>query len=352
MADLMPLRDENRIIVRIGMAALQEKPRPGLYDLLFKLGLSGRRLGAGDISWQVCPAINAAGRMERAEIAAKLLMEENLKEREQLAEEIIGLNEQRKAKGEEMWALVEPMAAESLEDFGGKLALAYGENIYRGVTGIMANRLVNRFKVPAVVVSFRDDVATGSLRSTRGYDLSSILDSCADLFIDKGGHNFAAGFSMDCGKTEGEKSNWQEFLARLKTIAQTIELQDEADEGTVAIDAELPQSYLKPDILFKIIDRFEPYGEENRPLTFLAKNLLVEDISLMGKTEAKHVKLTLNAGDYKWPAIYWQAADKVKKDFDFGDRLDLVFQVNRNYFKGNEIPQLIVTDLKRSGQKS
>jgi single-stranded-DNA-specific exonuclease len=349
IADIMPLRDENRIIARIGMTALQEKPRPGLYDLLFKLGLSGRHLGAADISWQLCPAINAAGRMERPEVAAKLLMEENLKERELLADELIGLNEQRKAKGEEIWEIVEPMAGESLDGFGGKLVLAYGENIYRGVTGIMANRLVNRFKVPAAVVSFRGNVATGSLRSTRGYDLVSILDSCSDLFIDKGGHNFAAGFSMDCTKTGDGKSNWQEFLARLNTIAKTIELQDETDEDRVTIDAELPQSYLKPDIIFKIIDRFEPYGEENRPLVFLAKNLLVEDITLMGRNEAKHVKLTLNAGEYKWPAIYWQAADKVKKDFDFGDRIDLVFQVNRNYFKGNETPQMIITDLKRSG---
>jgi single-stranded-DNA-specific exonuclease len=352
MADLMPLRDENRIIVRIGMAALREKPRPGLSDLLFKLGLSGRHLGTVDISWQLCPAINAAGRMERPEVAAKLLMEENLQERENLAEEIIGLNEQRKVKGEESWALVEPMAQESLEGFGGKLALAFGENIVRGVTGIMANRLVNRFKVPAVVVSFRDNIATGSLRSTRGYDLAAILDSCADLFIDKGGHNYAAGFSMDCAKTESGKSNWQEFLSRLKTIAVNIELKDEEDDDTVTVDAELPQSYLKPDIIFKIVDRLEPYGEENKPLTFLAKNLLVEDISLMGRNGARHVKLTLNAGEYKWPAIYWQAADRVKRDFDFGDRLDLAFQVNRNYFKGSEIPQMIVSGLKRTGQDS
>jgi single-stranded-DNA-specific exonuclease len=348
MADLMPLRNENRIIARIGMKALQEKPRPGLSDLLFKLGLSGRRLGATDISWQLCPAINAAGRMEHPETAAKLLMAEDPRERESLAEEIIGFNEQRKIKGEETWELVEPMARESIEGFGGKLALAYGENIIRGVTGIMANRLVNRFKTPAVVVSFRGDVATGSMRSTRGYDLTAILDSCADLFLDRGGHNYAAGFSMNRTETKDGKSNWQEFLLRLKTISFNIELKDEADEDTVAIDAELPRSYLKPDIIFNIVDRLEPYGEENKPLTFLAKNLRVEDISLMG-TGKNHIKLTLDAGDCKWPAIYWQAADKIK-DINRGDSLDLVFQANRNYYKGNEIPQMSITGLKRGGQ--
>jgi single-stranded-DNA-specific exonuclease len=351
MADLMPLRDENRIVVRIGMKALQEKPRPGLSDLLFKLGLAGRHLGAADISWQLCPAINAAGRMEHPEVAAKLLMAEDSRERESLAEEIIGFNEQRKIKGEETWEFVEPMAQGSLEGFGGKLTLAYGENIIRGVTGVMANRLVNRFKTPAVVVSIRGNVATGSMRSTRGYDLTAILDSCADLFIDKGGHNYAAGFSMDCAKTKDGKSNWQEFLSRLKTISFNIELNDEKDDDTVAVDAELPRSYLKPDIIFKIVDLLEPYGEENKPLIFLAKNLLVEDISLMGAGK-NHVKLTLDAGEYKWPAIYWQAADRVKRDFDFGDRIDLVFQMNRNYFKGSETPQMIITGLKRGNRDS
>ncbi|MDR0452973.1 MAG: single-stranded-DNA-specific exonuclease RecJ [Treponema sp.] len=348
VADLMPLRDENRIIVRIGIKALQEKPRPGLSDLIFKLGLSGRRLGAADISWQLCPAINAAGRMGQPETAARLLMEENLQERENLAEEIIGLNEQRKAKGEETWAFVEPMAQESLESFGGKLVLAYGENIVRGVTGIMAGRLVSRFKVPAVVVAFCDGVATGSLRSARGYNLAAILDPCADLFIDKGGHDYAAGFSLDRTETEGGKSNWREFLSRLKTIASNIDLKDEADEDAVTIDAELPLSHLKPDIIFKTIDRLEPYGKENKPLTFLSKNLPVEDISLMG-TGKNHVKFTLDAGECKWPAIYWQAPDEVR-DINRGDRLDLAFQANRNYFKGNEIPQMIITRLERTSR--
>ena len=68
----------------------------------------------------------------------------------------------------------------------------------------------------------------------------------------------------------------------------------------------------------------------------------------MGKTEAKHVKLTLDAGKHKWPAVYWQAAEKVKREFDLGDQVDLVFRINRNWFKGNETPQLLVSDLKRS----
>jgi single-stranded-DNA-specific exonuclease len=339
LADIMPLRDENRIIVRSGLAALTEKPRPGLSDLLFKLELAGRRLSATDISWYLCPAINAAGRMGSPDKAVALLLAEDPPERDRLAASLIAMNEERKKLGGDIWTIVEPLARENLETYGGKLAFAYGDTIYRGVTGIMANRLVGRFKVPALVVSFGEESITGSLRSVKGYDLRSLLEQCTDLFIDWGGHNYAAGFSM-------EKSNWAPFLERLKNAAAAMELAA-GEEERVLIDAELPQDYLTPDI-FKVVDRFEPYGEENDPLIFMARGLKVSEISFMGKNEARHVKLILNTGKHKWPAVYWQAAEKVKRDFDLEDRVDLVFTLSRNWFNGMETPQLIITDLRRS----
>jgi single-stranded-DNA-specific exonuclease len=344
LADIMPLKDENRIIVRCGLASLREKPRPGISDLLFKLGLAGRRIGGGEISWQLCPAINAAGRMGHPEKAAALLLSGDPKERDALAGEVKAMNEDRKKLGEDIWTVVEPLAAESLAEYNNHLVIAAGEDIYRGVTGIMANRLVSRFKTPALVVSFSADTATGSLRSVKGYDLRSILEQCADLFLDWGGHNYAAGFSM-------VRSNWEPFLERLKRISGTIEFTDADDGERITVDAELPQSYLTPDI-FKLVDRFEPYGEENTPLTFMARGLRVADLSFMGKIEAKHVKLTLDAGKHKWPAVYWQAADKVKRDFDLSDTVDIVFTLNRNWFNGAETPQIIITDLRRTGQET
>lgn len=339
LADIMPLKDENRIIVRTGIASIMKKPRPGLQDLLFKLGCAGRRISTTDISWTVCPAINAAGRMGHPDKAVSLLLSEDAKERDRLADEVIAMNEERKKLGNDIWTIAEPLAAASLAEYNNKLVLAASEKIPRGVTGIMANKLINLFKVPALVITMSEDTIVGSLRSARGYDLRGLLEQCADLFIDWGGHNFAAGFSM-------KKSNWDAFLARLKTAVHTIELEN-TDEESITIDAELPHSYMTPEI-FNLIDRFEPYGEHNDPLTFMARGLKVKDINLMGKTEAIHVKMTLDAGKHTWPAVYWQAAEKVKKDFDLHDTVDLVFRLNRNWFNGTETPQIIVTDLRRS----
>ncbi|MCL2833712.1 MAG: single-stranded-DNA-specific exonuclease RecJ [Treponema sp.] len=341
IADIMPLINENRIIVRQGLKSLRDNPRAGLADLLFKLDLGGKKIGANEISWQLSPAINSAGRMGNPRKAAALLLEKDTNIRDTLAGELIVMNEERKKLGAETWTLVEPLAGESLQSFSGNLSVACSEKIPRGVTGIMANRMMNRFKVPSMAVSAGDTVVTGSLRSVRGYDLRFLLEPCAHLFVDWGGHDYAAGFSMN-------KINWPVFLERLKTASVNIELEEIRDEEII-VDAELPLNFLTPDI-FKLIDRFEPYGEGNEPLTFMARGVRIEAISLMGKSEAKHVKLTLDAGKYKWPAVYWQAADKVKKEFDLDDRVDLCFKIGRNWYNGNETPQIIVNDLRRSGQ--
>jgi single-stranded-DNA-specific exonuclease len=344
VADIMPLRDENRIMIRYGLAALQEKPRSGLSDLIFKLGLAGRHIATVDLAWQICPAINAAGRMGSPEKAIRLFLEADPTERDRLASELVSMNEERKKLGVEGWAIVEPMIEKGMADYDNAIALAYGENIYRGITGIMASRAVNRFDVPALVASFSEGTVVGSLRSTRGYDVCTLLRQCEDLLTDWGGHNYAAGFSMT-------RDNWEPLLRRLKTLASTIELEEAGDEQAIAIDAELPGEYLGPDI-FTLVDRFEPFGAANEPLTFLARNLLVTDIILMGKTETKHVKLTLDTGTYKWPAIYWSAADRVKRDFDRGSRVDVVFRLARNWYNGTETPQIMVSDLKLSTAES
>jgi single-stranded-DNA-specific exonuclease len=342
MADIMPLRDENRIIVRNGIASIKAKPRPGIAELMFKLGLAGSHFGSKEISWQVCPAINAAGRMGKPEIAVELMLEPDPAVRDKLAAELIALNEERKKLGEDTWSIAEPMAAEQLEKFAGKLALAFGENINRGVTGIMGTRLVKRFNVPALVVSFAGDIATGSFRSVKDYNLRPLLEQCADLFLDWGGHDHAAGFSMERGR-------WEEFIQRLVLASTAMEFSPSDEDGeTIQIDAELPPLYLKPEII-DMVDLFEPYGEENGPLTFMTRNARNSDISLMGKNGAKHVRLTLDTGGYKWPAVYWQAANKVPGEFDLNDAVDLVFTMSRNWFAGDGKPQLIITDLKRAG---
>jgi single-stranded-DNA-specific exonuclease len=344
IADLMPLQNENRIIIRAGIEALNSSMHPGLGALAFRAGLDGRKLNSNDISWQLCPMINSAGRMGKADVSARLLLEKNAKERDRLAAEIVAMDAERKELGFNVWNIAQPIAARNLEVYSGNIAFAWGDDIPRGATGITANRLSAHFKVPSIVVSFNGETATGSMRSARGYDLQGILDQCADLFVDWGGHGFAAGFTIETAK-------WDAFLERLPAAAKTIEFAPEkSDADAIYIDAELPLSYLNPDI-FTVVDAFQPYGKENKELVFFSRGLKVIELNFIGKTDARHVKLTLDAGKYKWAGVYWNSAEKVNTDFTLNDSVDAVFKIEHNWFKGADIPQLCIFDLQKHGVK-
>jgi single-stranded-DNA-specific exonuclease len=343
IADLMPLRDENRILVRRGVAAINQKPRPGLSELLVALGVIGRKLGATDLAWQVTPAINAAGRMGEPKEAVSLFLSEEKAEREARAAKVVSMNQDRRQKGGEAWDLVYPLACDYLASHGEKLALVGRQDVHRGITGLIASRLAGTLKAPAIVASFQEDgIVVGSIRSTRGFAISPFLEACADLFIDYGGHDAAAGFSL-------KAADWPEFEARASSYVEAIEL--ESEEESIAVDAELPHDYVKPE-LASLAERFEPYGEENGPLVFMARDVAIADAQIVGKKEANHLKLTLDFGAYKWPALVWEGAQRLGRDFDFkegrGDRIDLVFKVTINRWNGMEQPQLEVFDLRRA----
>jgi single-stranded-DNA-specific exonuclease len=345
IADLMPLRDENRILVRRGLQALNLKPRAGISELLQKASLLGKKLGAGEIAWQVTPVVNAAGRMGKAGRAVSLFLGRERPEREAIADEVIAMNVERRRLGGETWDVVYPLARESLEKLGQKLALVGSSEVFRGVTGLIASKITGVLKVPAIVASFQEDgTVVGSIRSARGFPVSAFLETCADLFIDYGGHDAAAGFSL-------EAKDWPEFQARTAAYAQVLELEDE--EESIEVDAELPHDYLKPDIA-AVSERFEPFGEANEPLVFMARGVPIADAQLVGKKEQNHLKLTLDFGKHKWPALFWDGAERLQRDFDFdydskkGDSIDLVFKVTVNRYNGMETPQLEVFDARRA----
>jgi single-stranded-DNA-specific exonuclease len=339
IADLMPLQDENRILVRSGLEAMLKKSRTGLSDLMYKLNLNSLNLASIDVSWQLTPVINAAGRLGEPDLPVKLLLSEDRAEREMLVNKIITLNEQRRLLADSTWdEKVSVRAQENTDRFSGNLAFADGDDIKRGITGVMANRLTNRYRVPALILSYNGDIATGSMRSMRGYDLQGILDMGRDLFIDSGGHDYAAGFSL-------KSENVPELLKRLTEFSKTIKLNEETD--VIEVDAELPLEYITPDIL-KVVDTLEPFGKGNRDILFLAHKIKISDINYVGKVESKHVKFILNTGKYKWPALFWGAAEMVSKTFKTGDSVSVIFSVRRNFFNGKETPQMFITGIEKT----
>lgn len=339
LADLMPLHGENRLLVKRGMRQLNAVERSGLHQLLLQQRLLGKRLSTTDVGWQISPAINATGRLGVPDKAAELLITEDAGVRQRLAEEVLGLNKERKKLGDAAWKKVLPKAQRSFDDLKGQMVLVKDKTIHRGITGILAARLVQFFGVPATVVADLQSHLVGSMRSVKGFHLKDFLYNFDDIFIDYGGHDYAAGFSL-------MHERFDEFQERFSAAVAELKPQEQ-EEDVLDIDAELPADYLNPD-LHKLVEQFEPYGEDNPPIIFLTRKLKICNVDLVGKGEQQHAKLLLDSGGYKWPAIFWRAGERVNRDFSLGDTVDVVFRLGRNYFQNTETSQLTILDIKRT----
>lgn len=336
LADLMPLIDENRIMVKEGLEVLNRMERPGLRGLLTRQDLQGKKITTTDISWHVNPVLNSAGRLGKPEIAAELLLSDNPERINELVDLIRSMNKERKKQGGKVWEKNLHKAQESYKRSEEKFVLIYNDNINRGNTGIIAARLVNFFKAPAVVIALSKERAVGSLRSP--YNLGGFLDNFADIFDNYGGHNQAAGFSMDSG-------NLDLFEKRLYEQVKNLVAPDQSEEKLV-IDAEVPHEYMNPDLI-KVVEFFEPFGEGNPTLVFLTRKVRIESLEFIGKNGAPHLKLLISGGKYRWPAVFWRAAERAGKDFDINEEVDIVYQLARNYFQNTDTLQLTILDIHR-----
>jgi single-stranded-DNA-specific exonuclease len=336
LADLMPLADENRILVRKGLALLRASQRDGLRQVFKRKDLLGKRLSASDITWQVSPLLNSAGRMGEPAAATRLFLAQNAVEAEGILAELVALDVKRKSMGEETWNLMFVQAKESLEKTGGRCVLVHDQRIQRGITGIMASRLQGFFKAPAIVIAESADTAVGSIRCSHGRVVADFFARHASDFLNYGGHDFAGGFSI-------ARERLASFLDSFFSQVESIELSAQGEE-TITVDAEIPLTFLSPD-LQKTVDLFEPYGEGNPQLVFLTRGMRVASCELIGRKDPSHLKLLLDTGKARWPAVYWNAAARFKRDFAIGDVVDVMYRLGRNSYGGGENLQLTILDL-------
>jgi len=338
LADIMPLVNENRIFVKIGLEVLSKCKNAGLRQLLLKQELYGKKIGSKDIGWNISPIINASGRMGEPDKAAKLLLSNDQAEIESLVDYITDLNKQRKNLGDKVWTSILPKAKSSLEKTRKKIIMVAEKSIHRGVTGIIAAKLVKTFKVPSIIVALLHDKAIGSMRSTPDFNAKDFLNHFSDILLDYGGHDMAAGFSLAL-------EDVNRFTDKFYKVAENLEVNPDQVEKII-IDAEIPLAYLTLD-LWKIIELMEPYGECNRPLCFLSKGVKIINIDLIGKQDLEHVRMLIDTGKTKWPAMMWNASSRVEVDFRLNDTVDIVYQINKNIYQNIETLRLTIIDIKR-----
>ncbi len=335
VADLMPLRGENMLLVKAGLKIIQKNPAPYLLSLLSHLELLGKQITSKDISYYLAPLINASGRMGRPDVALSLFLAEDKSEIERLSKELIKMNKERKSSTEETLLKVKDEAENSLSFYLNRFILVENE-IPRGLTGSIASRLLNENGKPSLVLAKTDDDRiSASLRSKGNFNSREFLESFSHLFQDFGGHSYAAGFSM-------AKENLDKFKAELADkIFSLSDCEDEEEE--IEVDAELPESYMGRDI-WKIRDLFEPYGMDNECLKFHIKRAEIKEI-LPNRNNGKYLRCSILYNNEIWPAVYW-AYDSSKTYVEKGSMVELIFSPEVNTYRGISRMQMNIIELE------
>ena len=339
IADIMPLKDENRLFIKNGIDSIKKDgPREGLAELFCQLKINAEALTSIDISWTVTPALNAAGRLGQADVALELLICEDPKKRNELAVKIYELNEERKELVNKASWKIKELADTSIKENENKLCIIIDEEIHPGITGNLAGKLMQEKNVPAIIITKSDGVYKGSMRSCRGFITTPFLASFGDFFINYGGHNAAAGFSFESERLEL-------FNKKIKELLPSINLEEENLD--INIDAEIPVEFLSPES-FKIINTMEPFGAENKELLLVTKKIKLCDATVQGKKEPYSLKLVFDSGKHKFPGMFFGQAERYNKDIIVGQNYDILYTMVYNYFNGNVTPQFRIKEVRKS----
>lgn len=338
VADLMPLIDENRSLVRRGLAQLQRAQRVGFYALMEASSLQPGSVDSSAISFRLAPRINAAGRLQHADLAYDLLHSQEYAHAYDLAMRLERLNQQRRSLTASAQVVAEEQVAAQMED-NPPIYIASSTQFQPGIVGLVAGQLTDRFYRPAVVIQEGEEESRGSARSIDEFDITDALDEVASLLVRHGGHSRAAGFTVRTEQLPALKEALQE-IAR-DQLSQHTDLRP-----TLWIDCELPLDDVNW-ALQKQLARLEPTGEANDAPLFLCHNCRVREARAVG--QGKHLKLTIDRdpGSSVLDAIAFHQG-KWRDALGQGSRIDLAFHLEINEWQSRQQLQLNVQDLRIS----
>lgn len=342
IADCVPLLGENRLLAKYGLRVLAKTRRSGLKQLfqVARINISENHLPTSyQVSFQIAPRINAAGRMDHANTAYQLLTlgEKEIVEARNLALELEAQNQKRQKVTEFIIKQVEKRIQEksSLP----KIIIESDPHWELGVIGLAAGKITDTYQRPSILLQQQDDICRGSGRSIKSFDMIQALERHKELFTQYGGHKQAAGMTL-------KNENFQELVTQLNRETDHL-LEDEMIKQ-VNIDLKLKFNQITHKLL-RELQLLEPYGQENWQPVFIATDIKIIDQKLIGNGE-KHLKFRLqDPTDEKkqiFDAIGFQLAEK-NKDLKPTDRINIVFNLELDTWNGNERIQLKLIDLEK-----
>jgi len=333
IADVVPLLGENRVIARFGLEALRQPSQAGLSALLELSGLAGKQISAGDVGFRIGPRLNAAGRMENARDVIDLFTLPDPVRTREIAERLERLNRERQRVEEEILRSI-LAGLEQRADVKDLYTLVLaGEGWHRGVIGIVAQRVAERYHRPALVIGIEDGVGVGSGRSIKSFHLLDGLTSVSDLFQRFGGHAQAAGFALAV-------ENIPELTRRFEGYARSVLTATDL-EPVLRVDAAINLAEVDWPLYEQII-QLEPFGMGNPTPVFGACGVGL--LTTPRILQEKHIKLRVETGARAMDALGWGWAARTPS-LVAGQHVDLAFTLEQNNYMGNASLQLIIKDL-------
>ena len=336
VADVMQMSGENRTIVSRGLAAIEHSYFIGLHALLKEAGLAGREITSVQIGFVLAPRINAAGRMGAADKAAELLLCTDPAEAERMARELCALNRERQNVEQTIYSQAEEMIAR-LPDRDRSALVLESSRWHQGVVGIVASRLSEKYSRPSFMIHLNGDTGKGSCRSWGGFNLFAALENCKDLLLGFGGHELAAGFTI-------EEANIPAFRERMNDYARSFQ-GGAAPVSVLDVDVAITHPSAVTLEELEALSALEPYGSGNaRPVFCLLGATLLRTQNV---GQNRHLKLRLGKGSAQFDGIFFST---VAEDCGCrpGDRVDAAFYLQVNEFRGSRTVQLQMVDLRPS----
>ncbi|MBU77848.1 MAG: single-stranded-DNA-specific exonuclease RecJ [Candidatus Marinimicrobia bacterium] len=337
-ADMVPILDENRVLVHCGLDQLEESNSPGIHQLLVQTGLVGESLNVGKLVFGLAPKINAAGRMGDANRTVELLTTSDKNRAEELASILVRENKRRQLIQEDIVndAIRQVYAQVDLEN--SKVVIVGSKGWHPGVIGIVASRIKDEFSRPAIVIAFDEDgIGKGSARSIPKLDLYDALAYASKFLEGFGGHPMAAGLTVLEDRFENFKSL---FLRNVNKI-----LSDDDLIPVISIDGEMELKDINPRFM-RFLEKLGPFGPGNMRPKFMSRNLQVSgQPRLMGKGE--HIRFIVSQNGRNYPAVGFKLSSHYE-DLIRGVPIDLAYVVEVNEWQGQSNIQLNVRDIHLS----